>query len=165
MTMKKYLKLDTPVRLDIGGGTMPREGFLSVDPYCESDLPYSAMDLPLRDSSVDEVYSSHSLEHFNKYEVPKVLSEVFRVLKRGHPFTVEVPDFVYCVREWMKVRNIGFEMDRLFGLQTNPGQAHKIAFTRESLEKFLGDAGFDIVSFEYVWSHAQDCFLVTARKP
>lgn len=162
---KKYLKLKEPIRLDIGGGTMPRWGFLSVDPYTKSDLPYSATDLPLADDSVDEVYSSHSLEHFSKHEVPKVLGEIYRVLRPAHIFTVEVPDFVYCVREWMKTRDTGFNMDRVFGLQTDPGQAHKIGFTRDSLEGFLKGAGFEIVSFEYVWSHSQDCFLVVAKKP
>jgi len=165
MSRKTSKLLSQKVRLDIGGGDSPRDGFLSVDPFHDSDVPVSALNLPFGEGEVEEVYSSHTLEHFNKYEVPKVLSEIFRVLRHDGVFTVEVPDFVYCVREWMKIRNTSFEMDRLFGLQTDKGQEHKIGFTRESLESFIRGAGFQIDSFEYVWSHSQDCFLCRCRKP
>lgn len=163
---KKTLEFPSPVRIDIGGGPTPYHGYLSVDPYCTTAaIPHSAVDIPLADDCVDEAYSSHSLEHFSKYDVPQVLKEVFRVLKSGAIFTIEVPDLVFCVEEWLKAQNNGFELDRIFGLQTGPGQEHKTGFTRDTLAAYLKDAGFEIDSMEIVWSHETSCLSAICRKP
>jgi predicted SAM-dependent methyltransferase len=48
--------------------------------------------LPLADNSVNYVYCSQVLEHFEKYEAERIAKEAARVLKEGGVFRVSVPD-------------------------------------------------------------------------
>jgi len=78
------------VKLDIGGGIYPKEGFTNIDILDCADitLDLEKDKLPFGDESVDEVYSSHAFEHI-KYNL--VLSEILRVLKTGCRFELHVP--------------------------------------------------------------------------
>ena len=54
------------IKLDIGCGKNKKEGFVGVDidPNSKADIIASALDLPLKDNSVDEIQSLHLVEHF-----------------------------------------------------------------------------------------------------
>jgi ubiquinone/menaquinone biosynthesis C-methylase UbiE len=83
------------IKLDLGGGDRPREGFINVD-QCEGadvhadfetigrllQLPYSA-------DTVDEVFSSHCFEHIEHFQ--GLLHEIVRVCKLGAPVEIRVP--------------------------------------------------------------------------
>jgi hypothetical protein len=61
-----------PIRLDLGCGQNPKEGFEGVDLY--GDKAKHIVDLfkfpwPFKDNSVDEIYASHLLEHVPAREV------------------------------------------------------------------------------------------------
>jgi ubiquinone/menaquinone biosynthesis C-methylase UbiE len=87
------------LRVELGGGRYPRgEGFLNVDqPDCPSvDLPVDfeklgrdGCRLPFDDDSVDEIFSSHCLEHVWPYD--GLLHEIARVCKLGAPVEIRVP--------------------------------------------------------------------------
>ena len=49
--------------------------------------------LPYEDNSVDLIYSSHTLEYFDREEVIEVLKEWIRVLKPEGELFLSVPDF------------------------------------------------------------------------
>lgn len=81
------------MKLDIGGGQNPKKGFLSVD---QRDVPETAYlvdleweKLPIKDSSVDEIYSHHTFEHI-KNIIP-LMNECYRVLKKGGEMIIIVP--------------------------------------------------------------------------
>ena len=71
--------------LDLGGGNRqiddPRYINLDYAEYVEPDLIGDATQLPLRDESIDAVYSTGVFEHIN--DPAKAGAEVARVLKRG----------------------------------------------------------------------------------
>jgi SAM-dependent methyltransferase len=46
---------------------------------------------PLRDSSIDRIYAKHILEHLN--DLYGIFKEVYRILKPGGEFIIEVPHF------------------------------------------------------------------------
>jgi predicted SAM-dependent methyltransferase len=48
--------------------------------------------LPLDSMSVDYIYCSHVLEHFEKYETKNILAEAYRVLKKGGVLRIVLPD-------------------------------------------------------------------------
>ena len=48
--------------------------------------------LPLDDKSVDYIYCSHVLEHFEKWETEKILKECRRVLKKSGVMRIVLPD-------------------------------------------------------------------------
>jgi predicted SAM-dependent methyltransferase len=69
------------VKLDIGGGTNKRgEEYTSVD-IQNADVLATMWELPFKDNSVDEIWSSHTLEHAPMGKVSLVLKEWLRVMK------------------------------------------------------------------------------------
>ncbi len=76
-----------------------RERFLALDPnVLVHDL---RQPLPMADSSVDAVYHSHVLEHFDRDRVPSFLGEIRRVLKPGGWHRVVVPDLEASCRRYL----------------------------------------------------------------
>lgn len=94
------------MKIDIGGGTAPAEGFVNLDPaHGEREWKFALgeelisgvghryfLRIPVEDGTVDAVRASHVLEH-----VPAgaarlwFFNEVHRVLKPGGTFQVIVP--------------------------------------------------------------------------
>jgi predicted SAM-dependent methyltransferase len=88
------------MRLNLGCGPQKLTGWINID-FDEKHAPDVVADvknLPYADNSVDEIYASHILEHFN-YDEP-VLEEWCRVLKPRGMITVIVPDVVGTWYAW-----------------------------------------------------------------
>lgn len=83
------------IRLDIGGGTKPREGFMNVDLLdcadyrIDLDKVDSRHPLPFEDDDVEEVYSSHCFEHLHHHQ--GLLHEIVRVCRLGARVEIRVP--------------------------------------------------------------------------
>lgn len=58
-------------------------------------------DLPFADCSIDYVYSSHALEHFARSQAQKLLTEIYRVLKKGGVLRLVVPDLTFGARRYI----------------------------------------------------------------
>lgn len=75
------------MKLDLGCGDNKREGFTGVDKFKTSstDVVHDLLTYPwpFEDGSVDEIFSSHFLEHIPGHDRPKFMDEVYRVLKPG----------------------------------------------------------------------------------
>jgi len=77
-----------PLRLDLGCGPNPRDGFEGADRLPFGGKVKYVLDLgsdrwPWKDGSVDEVHSSHFLEHLTAVERCHCMNELWRVLKPG----------------------------------------------------------------------------------
>lgn len=84
------------MRLDIGGGTVPREGWVNLDPvHGEGDMRRRVEEgIPLPDDSVEEALASHAMEHIAAgHDRIAAMNEVWRVLKPGGTFLIIVPLF------------------------------------------------------------------------
>lgn len=154
------------IKLDIGSGGDKRKGFISVDLYTsQADVKASMDNLPYDEGTVDEIYSSHALEHMGKFEVPKVLREWFRVLKPSGTLEVRVPDLAWCVQHWLKHQSsTGWELDIIFGNQNHAGEFHKTGFTSYTLMRYVQNAGFTIVDLTRIKTHGQETLKLIARK-
>jgi predicted SAM-dependent methyltransferase len=134
------------IRLNIGAGETPIPGFLSIDAKTGDD----AFRLPYPDGSVDEVYSSHCLEHLHHTRTLEALTEWVRVLRPGGRLRVAVPDFdrVFAERQagrmspqllaaWMHGSN-DHDLDR-----------HRAFLTRDLMMQHLRVCGLEqIADFE-----------------
>ena len=146
------------LKLDIGSGFAHGEdGWVGVDPFSsEADVRAFMWDLPYEDNTVDEIFSSHSLEHIGKAQVPVTLREWFRVLKPGGKVTVRVPDLEWCVNHWLNHKyDTGWCIDIIFVNQNHEGEYHKTGFIEYTLKKYLTDVGFRITKFEELNTHSQ----------
>lgn len=87
------------MKLDIGCGKNKREGFIGVDRIAFEGVDIVA-DLrqtwPFEDSSIEEVHSSHTVEHFTAVERVHFVNELYRVLQPGGKATIIIPHWASC---------------------------------------------------------------------
>ncbi len=84
------------LKLDLGCGTSKHPGFLGVD-----SRQFTGVDLvadlrqpwPWQDASVEEVFSSHFVEHLTAPERIHFVNELYRVLRPGGSATLVVPNW------------------------------------------------------------------------
>lgn len=81
------------MKIELGGGTFPRgDGFFNVDQCDGADIKHNLdwLPWPIEADSVDEVYSSHCLEHLKHPSTAIV--EVSRICKIGATVILRMPD-------------------------------------------------------------------------
>jgi len=154
------------LKLDIGSGPFPIPGFTGVDRYIASDGIVNAnmWELPYADDSVDEIYSSHALEHVEKRMIIPTLKEWRRVLKPGATATLFVPDLEWCCRQWLERQTNDWYLDIIFGNQTHPGEFHKTGFTTNLMLGYLGNAGFTEARHGAIEDHEQNTLFFVVSK-
>ncbi len=135
---------------------------LDLNPDVQPDMVADIRDMqPVQDASMDAVWSSHNIEHLYPHDVPRALSEFYRVLKEGGILVLALPDmqrvaaFVAAgmLEEPLYNSPAGpiSAIDMMYGFRPsmaagNLFMAHKTAFTALSLAKALLEAGFSDVS-------------------
>jgi ubiquinone/menaquinone biosynthesis C-methylase UbiE len=79
------------VKIHVGCGAKHLEGYINIDssPEVNPDIVADICKLPFKNSSVDEIYTAHTLEHVNDFE--KAMKELHRVLKTGGTLKIIVP--------------------------------------------------------------------------
>jgi predicted SAM-dependent methyltransferase len=116
---------------------------------------------PLEDNSVDNIYCSQVIEHFEKYEALDILKESFRVLKPGGVIRISVPDIGKMLENYneqrekdpqtaARVMNVlwwGYEKD--IKAKSIIGKVsrffirdHQWHYNAESMKNLLAQAGF-----------------------
>lgn len=154
------------MKLDIGCGHNKRAGFVGVDAYeAVADIRAPMWALPFGDGEVEAIYSSHALEHVMGAQVCPTLCEWFRVLQSGGVLELRVPDLKWCVENWLKHLDDGWERAKIFGSQEHEGNVHRTGFTREMLRDYLQSVGFEITREADDWTHKQPTLVFEVRKP
>lgn len=145
-------KLSRPmVKLNVGGGDVEIDGFVNIDIKNGID----ARKLPYPDNSVDVLYASHILEHFDyDKEVDAVLQEWVRVLRPGGLLQISVPDVSKYCRDRNETNS--FIYDRMFlGGHTDKNDRHGSVFDETKLKQAMGNAGIGYI--EHFKPFAKDC--------
>ncbi|MDZ8120414.1 class I SAM-dependent methyltransferase [Pontiella agarivorans] len=93
--LQEALEQGGKIKLDLGCGQGPVEGFFAVD-HLEMDGVDVVADLNepldlLPDNSVDEIYSRHCFEHIDNF-LP-LMKEIHRVVKPGGKIEIIVPHY------------------------------------------------------------------------
>lgn len=85
------------VKLDIGCGSKKKDGFIGIDrlKFDKVDIvcDVGVAPLPYEDNTVEEVHSSHFIEHLSAQERVYFMNELYRVMKPGAKATIIVPHF------------------------------------------------------------------------
>lgn len=127
------LRCGRPVRIDLGCGPRPREGFYAVD-----HLPLSGVDVVadlnkplgwLPDDSVEYLYSSHVMEHIQEF-LP-LMKEIHRVTRAGGTVEILTPHFsnVYALSDPTHIRFFGlYSMNYFVALEDQPALRKVPAF-------------------------------------
>jgi predicted SAM-dependent methyltransferase len=87
------LSINKIIKLELGSGAKKGcDGWTTVDLY-GADINYDLKrGIPLKQGSVDVIYTSHMLEHFNYHDLISFIKECHRVLKPNGEFIVCVPN-------------------------------------------------------------------------
>lgn len=108
-------------------------------------------ELPDDDHTVDYIYCSNVLEHFEKYETIKILEECKRVLKKGGMIRVVLPDLKKLIENYTTADNFnreyyGFDKDLYFGflgrLKSFFIRGHQWMYDKDSFKVILKGVGF-----------------------
>ena len=147
------------LKLNLGCWHRHIPGWVHID-LC--DLPHidyksSIDDLSMfENETVDLIYSSHSLEYFDRKQVGNVLREWSRVLKKDGVLRVAVPDFDALLSVYQKTNDLRKILGPLYGameITTETGVTnlyHKTTYNFESLKEVLVSTGFCSVE-RYRW--------------
>lgn len=138
------------MRLNLGGGSVLMEGFINVDLYSPvADVRHDlTKPLPYDDNSIDEIYSSHVIEHFSRKEWASILPDWYRVLKVGGKIEIKCPELFWCALNLIHSENPehswGWWIKTIYGAQEEmgEGQFHKNGFTFDKLKSDLEKVGF-----------------------
>jgi predicted SAM-dependent methyltransferase len=161
-----------PLLLNVGGykeikeKVHPKNKWVVVDiePAAEVVVDISVDKLPFKDTSVDAIYCSHTLEHIRLDRLPFVFSEFHRVLKRNSKARIVVPDWDIAIREYQNKNFKFLEYTKVvvseaiypniplinlfswaYSYHFNNGKmvvVHKTPFNKEVLCHFFRKAGF-----------------------
>lgn len=154
------------MKLDIGCGRTPKAGFIGIDAYVKGKNIVNAemWKLPYSDGQIEQIFSSHALEHVAKARVVPTLKEWYRVLQKGGLADIRVPDLEYCCKTWLEKQTNDFYMDILFGNQAHEGEFHKTGFTVPIMTKYLQESGFTNIQASSVDSHKQKTLVFLVIK-
>lgn len=137
-----------PLRLNLGCGHIPMEGYVNVDarPLPDVDVVAEVGDLPFERGAVDEIRSAHLLEHFPRARLEGLLSYWFDLLKPGGSFVAVVPDAESMIRSYVAGDIPWQELAEVtFGGQEYSGDFHFTMFSQEDINEMLTGAGFSDV--------------------
>lgn len=127
------------MRLNLGAGGYPVDGYLSVDLLEDADIPGDFTDMDF--VAIEAVVMSHSLEHVSHHRTLEVLERIRSWMVPGGDLVVEVPDIDHIRaidpsaphwNQWM------------FGSQEAEGCAHLAGFTVATLRHALVRAGWTV---------------------
>ena len=139
------------MRLNLGSGYKPLEGFVNVDlldNWCNTppDVVHDiTQPLPFDDESADEVHAYHVFEHFYRYEADAILMDWVRVLKPGGKLVLELPCldkivsiFHHCIKTQQELP----ENLTLWGLYgdpkyANPAMVHRWCYSMTELRDMM----------------------------
>lgn len=139
------------LRLNVGCGHVPMEGYINVDSreLPGVDVVAEATRLPFDPGSVAEIFSSHLLEHFPEEQLRREVLPYWKsLLAPGGRLRGVVPDAGTMIA---KYRDGAMPFEDLrevtFGAQDYAGDFHYTMFTPESLAALLHEVGFRDVVF------------------
>jgi SAM-dependent methyltransferase len=140
------------MKLHLGCGKRQLAGYVHVDlaDFPHIDLRTSVDNLEFfKSETVEEIYSSHTFEYFDRMEAPKVLGEWHRVLKPEGRLYVTVPDFDSLIKVYQESNSLNKIIGPLFGRwiigeNLNP-IFHKTVWNEIELSTVLEGCGFKSV--------------------
>jgi len=133
------------LKLNLGCGDMILDGYVNIDLYSSyADVNHDVRFLGIyEDNTVDEIYASHIIEHFDFNEGIAALKEWWRVLKPLGRIVIEAPDFLGLCHRFINSNEkgrIGLYNHIFGGLQI--GHGHKFMYTPVQMKWTLEQCKF-----------------------
>jgi len=161
------LRHKNPLKLHLGCGNQHFKNYINIDwrKTRATDLVCDMRKLPYPDNSAELIETYHVIEHLPRHDLPKALTEWYRLLIHEGKLIIECPDFDEAVKEYIGGNEK--RLDNIFGLQRFPGDTHIFGYNFERLKQLVEEAGFrDIQKREPQDYHSKDepCLRVECLK-
>jgi predicted SAM-dependent methyltransferase len=154
------------VKLHLGCGGDRWRDFINVDlhPFdaekpdssrtgCVADVFADMRRLGLADATVDQIFTSHTLEHFPRWDAIDMLRDWHRMLKPGGQVVIETADFWRCIL-WLahplsSRRRVA--RDQFYGNQwdRHDFETHRYVWSGGELRRVLLQVGFSRVTLSH----------------
>ena len=153
------LKRKKIIKLNLGVNKKSTNDFVNID-YLNGDIAHNLeKTIPLDRDTVDEIYTSHTLEHFEFKKIIFILKECERILKPGAKLRVCVPNAKLYIDSYSKgkifdkrknwyepgVTNTDSLIDQINYIAYLNVQ-HKFLFDEENLINIIKKSGFKNVT-------------------
>lgn len=147
------------IKLHLGCGIRKFPGWKHFDIGDYEHLDgHDIINLPYPDNSVDLIYSSHTLEYFDRNEIIEVLNKWYKILKPGGIIRLAVPNFEAMVKlYYLEMMPIETFLGPLYGKMQPSGHEiiyHKTAYDFRSLRILLESIGFVDIQL-YDWKQTE----------
>ena len=144
---KLELARKSNLKLNIGCGHHPIEGYINIDrrKLPGIDIVAEIEDLPFGAEEVNEIFSSHLIEHFPQEQLRRELLPLFyKLLKPGGKFRSVVSDAHAMIKAYQSSAYSFSQLKEVtFGGQDYDGDFHYNMFTTESFSELLQEVGFN----------------------
>jgi predicted SAM-dependent methyltransferase len=165
LPLREYIRQQglRQVKLHLGCGGVRWKDFINVDLHpadpsipdtsrsgCVADTFADMRDLGLDDDTIDEIFTSHTIDHFTRWQAIDMFKDWYRMLRRDGVLVIEAADFCRCVlwlihpsREQRRLaRNqfYGNQWDRI------DHETHRYLWGARELRTVLKDVGFSHVA-------------------
>jgi len=151
--IRKFQKRKRKI-IEVGGGKYPldKENLnIDINDYHTVDLVIDLLKgLPFKDGEVDKIISVALLEHFNIFDIRKILREFYRVLKKDGKLELSVPSLnkIFAYYKTHGCDNVLLRY--LHGAQKDKYDIHLCVMDTVRLTQELRNVGFkDIKEVEY----------------
>jgi predicted SAM-dependent methyltransferase len=160
-TLNEYLWERKPavVKLHLGCGGIRWQDFINVDLHphdpavqdssrggCVADVFADMRNLGLLNDTVNEIFTSHTIDHFTRWQAVDMFTDWFRMLKPNGVLTIEAADFWRCVwwlfhpasekRRLARTQFYGNQWDRI------EFETHRYVWSARELKTALLEIGF-----------------------
>lgn len=160
--LKRYLSSHQVAKLQIGSGGNHLKGWLNSDFLSPFDKGFSldaTKPFPISNGTFDYVFSEHMIEHIPFEKGQLMLSECFRVLKKGGKIRISTPDLAFLIAlyganksgiqkdyiEWASkgfIRKAPFDADTFVINNFVRAWGHTFIYDENALRYCLESAGF-----------------------
>ena len=168
MSLREYIAENelNCIKLHLGCGDTKWKDFINIDLYpydelvtdtsrggCVADVSADIRDLGLSDRTVDEIFTSHTIDHFTRWEAIEMLRDWYRMLKTNGLLIIESADFMRCIL-WLfhpiKAKR-KLALDQFYGNQWDclDYQTHRYLWSAREIRNVLLLIGFREVNYTH----------------
>ena len=142
----KLARMNGGLRVNLGSGEKPLEGYLNVDRREAegAEVVADIRDLPFEPGSISELASHHLVEHFREHQLATRILPYWRsLLQPGGTIRIVCPNWeVMLERVGEGTMPYSDFKSVTFGAQDYAGDDHFAMYTPTSLSRILTEAGF-----------------------